>query len=439
MFADRAPTSDLAGLPLERLEAEITELAAHLNAGTCRWLELVAEFDRREGWGSWGCRSCAEWVAWQCALTSRSAREHVRVARRLEELPRVHAEFASGRLSYSKVRALTRVAEPNTEEELIELATHATAAQLERVVRGLRWVSSEEADAQQANRYLVTWWEDDGSLSVRGQLPPEDAALFLKALDASHDRLRESAEEQSGSAEPPSISGSAEPPPTPRQTHADALVAMAEVAASGESSTSPARPPSDAYQAIVHVDAGALTRNARGQVRIAEGPALAPETARRLACDSSLVPIIERDGTALSVGRKTRAVPPALRRAVEARDGGCRFPGCERRRFLDAHHIHHWAHGGETAKDNLVMLCRHHHRLVHEGGVQLERDGGELVRFRLRDGTVARSSPRAPSGNVDALRQLSEEAGLVIAPDTGLTGTGERMDLGYTVSVFAPP
>ncbi|MGH2983971.1 MAG: DUF222 domain-containing protein, partial [Solirubrobacterales bacterium] len=200
---------DPTELPLERLEHEITKLAAHINAGSCRWLELIAEFDRREGWGSWGCRSCAEWVAWQCAVTPRAAREHVRVARRLEVLPRVHEEFAHGRLSYSKVRALTRVADPDTEEDLIELATHATAAQLERVVRGLRRVSAAAADEQHAERYLVCSWEDDGSLSVRGQLPPEDAALFLKALDASHDRLRESAAIQgNGSAGPFAAAGS---------------------------------------------------------------------------------------------------------------------------------------------------------------------------------------------------------------------------------------
>jgi Domain of unknown function (DUF222) len=156
-------------LPTERLEHEITELAAHLNAGCCRWLELVAEFDRRGVWADCGCRSAAEWVAWQCALTTRSAREHVRVARCLAELPLIHQQFASGALSYSKVRALTRVAGPDNQSDLIELARHATASQLERIVRGLRHVTSAEAEEQQLNRYLVTWWEDDGTLSIRGR------------------------------------------------------------------------------------------------------------------------------------------------------------------------------------------------------------------------------------------------------------------------------
>jgi hypothetical protein len=431
MFDDDRQPSSFAELPLERLEHEITELAAHINAGCCRWLELIAEFDRREGWGSWGCRSCAEWVAWQCALTTRSAREHVRVARRLEELPRIHAEFACGRLSYSKVRALTRIAEPATEEDLLELATHATAAQLERVVRGLRRVSAAEADEQHAERYLVTWWEDDGSLSLRAQLSPEDAAVFLMALEASHDRLREGASDADrGSAEPLAEGGSAEPPPHPRQTHADALVEMSAASVSASDQCDP-------YQVTVHVDAEALTRDARGQVRIADGPALAPETARRLACDSSLVPLLEREGSALTVGRKTRAVPPALRRAVQARDGGCRFPGCEHRRFLDAHHIRHWAHGGETSKENLIMLCRHHHRLVHEGGVRLTCDAGELVRFRSRNGSDLTSAPPPPPGSASALRRLVADTKISIAADTCLRGSGERMDLGYAVSVIA--
>ncbi|HEU4980940.1 MAG TPA: DUF222 domain-containing protein [Solirubrobacterales bacterium] len=416
-------------LPTERLEHEITKLAAHINAGSCRWLELVAEFDRREGWGSWGCRSCAEWVAWQCAITTRSAREHVRVARRLEDLPRIHEEFASGRLSYSKVRALTRIAEPDTEEDLIELARHATASQIERVVRGLRRVTTEEAEEQGAARYLVTWWEDDGSLSIRAQLPPEEGSAFLQGLEAAHDRLRESGAEDasgapgSGSAEPYPEGGSAEPPQPIRHTHADALVELARGGAG--------------YDVVVHVDADVLSHDARGQVRIDDGPALAPETARRLGCDASLIPIIERGGSALTVGRKTRAVPPALRRAVEARDGRCRFPGCEHRRFLDAHHLVHWAHGGETAKSNLIMLCRHHHRFVHEGRVLVNGDADRVVHFRLRTGTELRAAPPGPDGSAEGLAALNDDAGHPIDPGPCLTGSGERMELGYAVSVYA--
>jgi hypothetical protein len=191
------------------------------------------------------------------------------------------------------------------------------------------------------------------------------------------------------------------------------------------------------YEVIVHVDLEVLCRDAPGQVRVKDGPALAPETARRLACDSSLIPIIERDGHALSVGRKTRAVPPGLRRAVEARDGGCRFPGCELRRFLDAHHIIHWAQGGETDKSNLIQLCRHHHRLAHEGQVRVSGDADTVVHFRLRDGTELRSAPPGPPGELDRLRELVRDAGHPIDPETCLSGIGERMDRHWVVSVVA--
>src|SRR5438034_5763479 len=130
------------GLSLAELVDELATLASHIYAGTCRWLELVAELDRRGGFA--GC-SCVEWLAWRCALTPRAAREHVRVARRLLELPLIHAAFAEGELSYAKVRALTRVADEESEEELLELARHLTAAQLERALRGYRRVTTTEA------------------------------------------------------------------------------------------------------------------------------------------------------------------------------------------------------------------------------------------------------------------------------------------------------
>ncbi|HEY7267805.1 MAG TPA: DUF222 domain-containing protein, partial [Solirubrobacterales bacterium] len=191
------------------------------------------------------------------------------------------------------------------------------------------------------------------------------------------------------------------------------------------------------YEVTVHVDLDVLTHDARGQVRLDGGPALAPETARRLACDCSLIPLIERDGHALSVGRKTRAVPPALARAVEARDGCCRYPGCEHRRFLDKHHIVHWAHGGETDKSNLILLCRHHHRLAHEGRVRVSGDADAVVHFRLRDGTELHSAPPAPPGAVEELRESAREAGHAIDDQTCLSGVGERMDRHWVVSVIA--
>jgi hypothetical protein len=325
---------ELDDLTVDELEDELATLASQIYAGTCRWLELVAELDRRGELA--GC-TCAEWLSWRCGLTPRTAREHVRIARRLGELPLIRAAFARGELSYAKVRALTRIAEPKTEEELLELAFELTAAQLERAVRANRRVTSEEASRVQDAAYVDWYWDDDGSLVLKGRLAPEDGAVFLQALHAARDALHE----QRRDGEP----GSAEP----RPTNAEALAAMADLALSGTG-----RAGGERHQVVVHVDQAALAGGEEGGCELADGPAIAPETARRLACDSSVIRVREGDGRTLSVVRKTRSIPPALGRALRRRDRGCRFPGCENHRFVDAHHVHHWAHGGETAHGNLL-------------------------------------------------------------------------------------
>ena len=180
-------------LPLERIEAELTELAGHLAAGECRWLLLVAEFDRRAGWEQWGCRSCVQWLSWQCGLDGRAAREKLRVAHALDSLPVITREFAAGRLSYSKVRALTRIATAGNEAELADLAMHATAVQVERVVRGYRRAGSADDERESAERAHAERWvriepADDGTYEIGGRLPAEVAALVLAALDAAREQ-----------------------------------------------------------------------------------------------------------------------------------------------------------------------------------------------------------------------------------------------------------
>jgi hypothetical protein len=361
---------DLTKLTYRELEAELATLAAHLYAGTCRWLELVGELDRRNGWAESGCGSCAEWVAWRCALDPRSAREHLRVARSLRQLPATREAFGRGELSYSKVRALTRVAEPASEAELLRLARDATAAQLERMLGAFRRVSRADAERAHSERYLHHFWDEDGSLQITARIPAEQGALVLEALEAARGALRE---EERGRPDPvPAAGGSAEPPECrpepPAPGRADALVALAETALARGPRPAAA---GERHRVVVHVDLDALVADAAGRVHLRDGPALSADTTRRLACDASLTPVLERGGEVLSVGRRTRAVPAAIRRALEVRDRGCRFPGCNNRRWVDAHHVHHWAHGGETKLDNLISLCRRHHRLLHEGGYTL--------------------------------------------------------------------
>jgi hypothetical protein len=406
--------------PIGRLEAQITELAAQIHAATCRWLSLVAEFDQRAGWAPWGARSCAHWISWRCSIAPAAAREHVRVARRLQDLPLIRAAFAEGRLSYSKVRALTRMEQPEREGELLELARIATASQLERLVRGYRRVvATERAAAGGGSARWVRWSEeDDGSLLITARLPAEDGAVVLKALEAAADQLETGGEGASAEA-------SAPPPPARPQRRADAVVLLADsFLAHG-----PEARRGDRYQVVVHVDAEAIGGHGDGRLELEDGTPLAPETARRLACDAAIVPVLERGGRPLSVGRKTRAIPAALRRALAGRDRCCRFPGCCEHHFVDAHHVEHWAHGGQTSLTNLVLLCRFHHRLLHEGGYSLEQARSGRLDFRRADGRRIRQVPANGAAAALSTRALERNA---CVP----RWTGEPLDLGLGVEAL---
>jgi hypothetical protein len=401
--------------PLESLEQELCELAAHIAIATCRWLELVAEFDERGGWAEWGVKSCAHWLSWRCSIGLVTAREHVRIAHKLRELPKVREAFARGELSYCKVRALCRVARPETEAGLLEIALHATGAQLEKLVRGYAGaLSATLGTAQRVHdlRYLRWSWNEDGSLRLEGRLPAEDGAVVLKALDAL---VAPAGEAEDYAASPAGA------------CRADALVAMARSAAGSAGESRPC-------ELVVHVDAQTLEADeVVERCHVAEGPALAPETARRLGCDAAVVRIVERDGRPLTVGRRTRTIPPAVRRALRSRDEGCRFPGCTHERFLHAHHIQHWARGGPTTLENLVQLCSYHHRLVHEGGFRVECERGR-VRFRRPDGTVIGAVPSGVRASGPGLSQQHRELGVVVNQNTCRPrSAGDRLDYDLAV------
>lgn len=420
---DDGGVREIQALPTERLEREIGELAAHIHAATCRWLLLVAELDRREGWAEWGCRSCADWLSLRCGVALGAAREQVRVARRLGQLSLVREAFAVGRLSYSKVRAISRVTSEGCEAELLDLALHATAAQLERIVRSYRGAAAADVDTANGaheRRHLSWSWDDDGSLVISGRLAAEDGALLLHALEAARDQLRRS-DPAHVSAET-SESEEETDRDEPGRSNADALVAVADASLAVRAAT---RSGGDRYQVVIHTEVAALGEDSpTGHSELQNGPALCADTARRLACDASLVSIVERNGRPLSVGRKTRTIPPALRRALGSRDGGCRFPGCNQRRWVDAHHIHHWAHGGETELSNLVLLCRHHHRLLHEGGYRLERMRDGALSFRRPDGRRIEPGARRIRGDRHEIPRRHLREGLRIRPDTPVALSG---------------
>lgn len=398
--------------PLELLEREICTLAAHLAAATCRWLLLIAEFDARAGWAEWGVTSCAHWLSWRCGIGIHAAREHTRVARMLGGLPLVREAFASGELSYSKVRALTRVASEKTEAQLVELARHATGAQLEQVAgqygRVLR-ATSDHAQAVHERQRLSTHWDDDGMLVVEGRLAPEDGAALMAALDQAAASVPEQTRELGAGA-----------------VRAQALVALAT---GGD----------QAAEVVVHVDVDTLPADEiKHRSELADGPALAPETVRRLGCDAAVVAMIERNGEPLSVGRRTRAIPPALRRALRTRDRGCRFPGCTHAHHLHAHHIQHWAHGGPTEIGNLVQLCSYHHKLVHEGGYRVQLGIGAGLEFSRPDGRVIAQRCEARPASGPGIAAQHRGRGMSIGPDTCRPlSAGDRLDCDIAVGGLA--
>ena len=430
---------------LERLGDAIAELSAHLDAATARLLDLIREFDARGGWNT-GFLSCAAWLSWRVGLDRGSARERVRVARALGTLPRLAQALARGELSYSKVRALTRVATAETEERLLAVGRAGTAEHVERIVRGWRRVDrkaeAEEMTRRHRSRALYVYPDEDGMVVIRGRLEPEVGAVVLQALAAARETLHRRADAKVGKhvpAEPGFADVSAETP-TMAQQQADALMLVAESVL--HHGIDPGAP-GERYQVVVHIDAPVLADpDAPGESVLEEGTYVPAETSQRLACDATRV-VMRRDpdGHLIEIGARTRTIPPALRRALQHRDHGCRFPGCGRS-LGQGHHIRHWANGGPTTLSNLTLLCRRHHRAVHEEGYQVERRHDGALRFRRPDGRLLSESPALPAVPADPvgmLRARHNAQGLAIDPRTAMPGwLGERLDVGYAIDVLHP-
>ena len=358
------------------------------------------------------------------------------------------------------------MATPENEVELVDLARHSTGAQLERVVRGMSGVLKADEVKERSFHRSVSWrWEEDGSLRLTARLDPIEGAAVINAIEAAQaadwnaaatkpskegdteaayaastelvkkdepvDTAAEALEigDRAGTAEP--VEPTTEPLETmecprgdvadaARESRVDAFVRVAEsyTASSGMASGG------DVYQVVVHV-------RADGSAHVEDGPALPPETVLRLACDASIYCVHEdAEGNVLDIGRRTRSISPPIRRALRNRDGCCRFPGCDRRRRLDAHHVHHWGKGGRTMMSNLVLLCRRHHGLVHEGGFGVTMTAGQPV-FTRPDGSKVPDGPaRSLSSKVP-----SQWHRVDVRPDAVATKwLGEPLDLGYVVA-----
>ena len=408
---------------------EIRLLSAQIHAATARLTTLVAGYDAGLAWADGGFRSNAHWLTVNTGFGLHSSSELVRVGHALDQLPRIAAAFADGQLSFDKVRAVTRVATPEDEHVWLGVALHASGSQLERICRAVRSAldvnDPRRADDELAHRSVRRWWRDDGMLEILAVLPREDGAVVMAAIDAvASDIFNERAasdQERSGSAPEHGLQS---------VLRADALVRIfvQHVAAdSPEPVVAPTR------QMVVHVDASALIkRDDSARCHIEDGSWLTPVAAQWLACDSDFVAILERDGKPLDVGRAKRVISPRMRLALQARDRGCRYPGCGvPAKRTEGHHIRHWLDLGLTELENLISLCRYHHRRHHEGAFEIRvLDDGDFA-FERGDGTsIVPVEPVVANGRFYIPDAITAQTAVA-------RSGGERCNVDHTIYVLS--
>jgi hypothetical protein len=437
-----------AVLGVEELGSRIVGLAGRVAAATCRWLLLVAAFDARDGCAHFGLGTTSRWLMHYCGLSRRTAIEHVRVARALAAHSPLSAAMNAGRLSYSHVRAISRVAdlgEPELVDDLIGAAENGTIGQLETLVRGLRTVDKNLTGGPQSDpEYLKQQWRADSRWGLAARLDPEHGALVQSALEAIATREG--------------------------LTRAQALTRMAEIALVVSNTATGELPGlrSDELAAIqIQIDAASVpsgqsdqpevrsaehrpadspprpehradrTHGRRPYGRIAGGPGLPDAVIKRLLCSGRIrTVLLDGERRPLDLGRSHRVVTAKLFRALLLRDGGCHHPGCESRHGLEAHHVRHWIHGGATAPDNLVLLCRRHHHAHHDGEFSVSADGRQRFTFRRADG---RELPRHvdPPRLVATADPVEAEHDDVEAAAATTSWDGRPMDRDYAVAVLA--
>ncbi|HEV2035340.1 MAG TPA: DUF222 domain-containing protein [Candidatus Dormibacteraeota bacterium] len=406
------------------LDVEICEVSAHAHAAMARVARAAAEFDTIGGWCGGGIRSLPHWLAINAGFDMHTGAELVRVGHALNALPKIAEAFGAGQLSFDKVRQITTVATPPTEHLLLEIAQGSSGAQLARICRALRRIAdsnaSDSADEHLSLRGIWTHWDDGGMLRLVAKLTPEDAAVVMAALESITGSQPVPEKADDGSRDPADDRWAAR--------RADALVAMCDhILAGGVDALvkSPA-----AAQVVVHVDVGVLAgETTEGRCYVEGGSPLSADAARRIGCDAEAVGVIERNGLPIDVGRRQRTVPDRLRLALHVRDRFCRFPGCGvPAHRTEAHHHRHWALGGKTNLDNLLLLCGFHHRRHHDGAYRIKRAEGGFS-FETDDG-------RAIGSQAGALVSFERNPSIDSRTPGALWG-GERMEFGYAVSVIA--
>ena len=479
-----APPTAEAPPDLNLLGDRIAELSARIQAATYELLCDLREFDRRHGWE--GFRSCAHWLNWRTGLELGAARGKLRVATALADLNHLSAAMACGRLSYSIVRALTRVATPDNEARLIAVACCATAAQVERLVRGWRQADREaQPDTEKvrlARRTLRTRVDEDGMVVLRARLTPEVGAVVLRALEAALEQVPAAEGYEAGIAQrradalglvaESALAGGLDPGSTGdrfqvtvhveadglscREVAAEPRDVSAEIAPGNEAACEPAAASTDGVAEQVSIDEATHDRDlavpmpgpdaGQAVIELAGGLHVGKQAARRVACDAGRVAVRHgADGEVLDVGRRTRTIPTALPRALQSRDRSqCQFPGCTSR-HCDAHHVVHWADGGETQLSNLVLVCKFHHRAVHEEGFQAVADGAGGFQFLRPNGASLPAVPPAArwEGIGPPLAPTVERlaaAGISIGPHTATPEWyGESLNVAAALDVLWEP
>jgi hypothetical protein len=391
------------------LGGKITLLAGQINAATYLFLKMLAEFDRRKGWCKNGIRSCSHWLTLNCSLAVATAHEHLRVAHCLEKLPKTNEGFESGVLSYSKVRAMTRVATDDNEAILISAAANSSASHVENLVRKYRQVDADQNPIEPKDEYqqrkLTAYQNKDGMWIINAKLPQLEGGLVVKALEEimrQQDR-NSSAEESKEAQENSSAEESEEVRASFSQKRADALSSMSEhfiatATVDDENGGIQALAGHERCQVVLHLNLD----NADTPPNM-DYHCISVANAKRFSSDASLYTVLEdRYGDVLNIGRKARTISPPLARALNVRDETCCFPGCCANKYVDFHHVTHWIDGGETNPDNLIKLCRFHHRQLHQGhySIALQPDDSDKQKwiFKTAAGEVIEPNPRLLQG-----------------------------------------
>ncbi|MFT5530753.1 MAG: hypothetical protein ACI91O_000766 [Candidatus Poriferisodalaceae bacterium] len=350
-------------ITLDELEGRLTSQAARNAANMHEYLVTLEEFDRRKGWVGDGVRSFGHWLNWKIGTGVRVAQDQLRVAKALTVLPVTSEAFSRGELSYSRVRAITRVALPETEVKLVGIAKISTGSQLDKYVKALITIGAQDDPTPVRAPELSRRGDDDGREVFTLKCDPADGELVWKAVHAAV--VQDSDKNLD-------------------ERRADAFVAIADsYLANGPTD----RSGSDRTQIVMHTHAESDVAT------LTDGTVLDHPTRRRLECEASHITLnSDADGNE-TPGRNTSGISERLRRTLMLRDRHCRWPGCSAEHHIHAHHVIHRTEDGPTVLENLVLLCGHHHRVLHAEGYNINRNADRTWTFLRPDGTVIAPRP----------------------------------------------